>query len=129
MKIALRDDDTCYFTAPEELEGVYHDVWDRVPVCLATVPRAVGYERAGIPREHWQSGEAFPLSQNRELVPFLEDAIARRRVTIALHGYTHQDYADGFEFQAAPDLERRVQDVWGALTGEASAPRSAAALP
>ena len=40
MKLAIRDDDTCYFTEPSELERVYHDVWDRVPVCLATVPFA-----------------------------------------------------------------------------------------
>ena len=124
MKVALRDDDTCYFTAPETLERVYHDVWDRVPVCLATVPRAIGYERVGIPREHWHSGEAFPLEQNRELVPFLKDAIARRRATIALHGYTHQDYADGFEFQAAPDPERRVQDGLRELRDTLGAPIS-----
>jgi predicted deacetylase len=124
VKIALRDDDTCYFTAPESLERVYHDVWDRVPVCLATVPRAIGYERAGIPREHWRSGEAFPLVQNRELVPFLEDAIARRRVTIALHGYTHQDYAGGFEFQAAPDPERRLRHGLSELRETLGAPIS-----
>ena len=124
MRVALRDDDTCYFTAPETLERVYHDVWDRVPVCLATVPRAIGYERVGIPREHWRSGEAFPLEQNRELVPFLTEAIARRRVTIALHGYTHQDYADGFEFQAAPDPERRVQDGLRELRDTLGAPIS-----
>lgn len=110
MKVALRDDDTCYFTAPEALERVYHDVWDRVPVCLAVVPRAIGYERSGIPRQHWQSGEAFPLADNRELVPFLKQAIGQHRATVALHGYTHQDFADGFEFQAAPDLRSRVQN-------------------
>jgi hypothetical protein len=65
MKVAIRDDDTCYFTAPGTLERVYHDVWDRVPVCLATVPCAIGYERAGIPPEHWRSGQAFPLAANR----------------------------------------------------------------
>jgi len=89
---------------------VYHDVWDRLPVCLATVPFAIGYERAGIAREHWHSGQAFPLEENRELVAFLRDQIGRRRATIALHGYTHQDYPDGFEFQAAPDPERRVRE-------------------
>jgi predicted deacetylase len=110
MRVALRDDDTCYFTPPEALERVYHDVWDRVPVCLATVPFAIGYERAGIPREHWQSGDAFALDRNGALVSALEALMASRRATIALHGYTHQDYPDGFEFQAAPDLERRVHD-------------------
>jgi predicted deacetylase len=124
VKVAIRDDDTCYFTAPETLERVYHDVWDRVPICLATVPRAIGYERAGIPREHWHSGEAFPLERNRELVPFLKDAITNRRATIALHGYTHQDYADGFEFQAAPDPERRVRDGLRELRETLAAPIS-----
>ena len=65
MKVALRDDDTCYFTSPETLERVYHDVWDRLPVCLATVPFAIGYERKGIPEEHWHSGESFPLGRQR----------------------------------------------------------------
>ena len=39
----------------------------------------------------------------------LKDAVARGRASIALHGYTHQDYPRGFEFQAAPDPERRVR--------------------
>ena len=109
MKVAIRDDDTCYFTAPETLEWVYREVWDRVPVCLATVPFAIGYERKGIPQEHWRSGTSFPLEQNSSLVAYLRDAIGRRRATIALHGYTHQDYPNGYEFQAAPDPERRVK--------------------
>ena len=108
MKVALRDDDACYFTAPETLERVYRDVWDRIPVCLATVPFATGYERKGIPSAHWHSGECFPLERNAEITAFLREAIDRGRATIALHGYTHQDYANGYEFQAAPDPERRV---------------------
>ena len=31
-------------------------------------------------------------------------------MTVALHGYTHQDFPRGFEFQAAPDPERRVRE-------------------
>lgn len=110
MKVALRDDDTCYFTAPETLERVYHDVWDRLPVCLATVPFAIGYERKGIPQQHWRDGVAFPIEQNTALVPFLREQIGKGRVSIALHGYTHQDYPNGYEFQAAPDPERRVTE-------------------
>ncbi len=110
MKFAIRDDDTCFFTDPSELEHVYHDVWDQVPVCLATVPFAIGYERVGIPREHWRDNQAFPLERNSALTGFLKSLVASKRATIALHGYTHQDYPDGFEFQAAPDPERRVAD-------------------
>jgi hypothetical protein len=108
MKVALRDDDACYFTRPDVLERVYHDVWDRIPVCLATVPFAIGYERQGIPQEHWHSGVAFPIEQNPELVGLLKERLSQRRVSIALHGFTHEDFANGFEFQACPDLDLRA---------------------
>jgi hypothetical protein len=110
MKVALRDDDTCYFTTPAALEKVYGDIWERVPVCLATVPFAIGYPRPGIPEKHWHDGTPFPLDRNHDLVETLKQLIARGRVTIALHGYTHQDFPGGFEFQAAPDLPRRVAE-------------------
>ena len=109
MKVALRDDDTSYFTSPERLHAVYARVWDRIPVCLATVPFAIGYRRPGIPEAHWTSGQSFALDGNEPLVRELQTLVASRRVTIALHGYTHQDYPDGYEFQAAPDPERRVE--------------------
>jgi len=110
MKVAIRDDDTCCFTSPDELTRVYGDVWDRAPVCLATVPFAIGYPRAGIPREHWHSGEAFALERNPVLVAALKEHSAAGRITIALHGYSHQDFPQGYEFQAAPDPERRVHE-------------------
>ena len=122
MKVAIRDDDTSYFTTPESLDRVYRDIWDRVPVCLAVVPFAIGYEQPGIPRAHWHSGESFALDRNPELVAFLRELIAARRVTIALHGYTHQDYPDGFEFQAAPDPERRVHEGLRELRETLAAP-------
>lgn len=109
MLVALRDDDTSYFTTPGALEQVYGDVWDRVPVCLAVVPFAIGYEQPGIPREHWHSGESFALHRNHGLVVFLRELVRSGRATIALHGYTHQDYPDGYEFQAGPDLSDRVR--------------------
>ena len=109
MKVALRDDDTSLFTSPGSLERVYARIWDRVPVCLAVVPFAIGYEQPGIPREHWHSGESFPLERNGELVKFLKELIAAGRVTIALHGCTHEDFADGYEFEAAPDPDERIR--------------------
>ena len=110
MKVALRDDDTSYFTSPAQLHDVYKDVWDRIPVCLATVPFAIGYPQAGIPQAHWASGQSFPLAENATLADELKRLEAAGRVTVALHGYTHQDYPTGYEFQAAPDPERRVRD-------------------
>jgi predicted deacetylase len=117
MKIAVRDDDTCYFTSPDDLERVYGDVWQRVPICLATVPFAIGYQRSGIPSAQWHSGEAFALERNPPLVAAMKELAAAGRITIALHGYTHQDYPQGYEFQAAPDPEARVREGLEYLSG------------
>jgi predicted deacetylase len=110
VKVAIRDDDTCFFTSPSELERVYGQLWDRVPVCLATIPFAKGYRSPAVPQAYWTSGEAFALERNGETSAFLRHLAASGRVTIALHGYTHEDFPDGWEFQAAPDPARRVRD-------------------
>jgi predicted deacetylase len=109
MKVALRDDDTSFFTDPARLDAVYHDVWDRVPVCLAVVPKAAGFRDKAIPQQYWDTGRTYPLAENPALVARLRELIASGRVTIAQHGYTHEDFADGHEFQAAPDIERRLR--------------------
>lgn len=110
MKVAVRDDDTSYFTAPAALERVYGPIWTSVPVCLATIPFAKGYRSPAVPRDFWDSGEAFALDRNAEIVGALRDHVAAGRVTVALHGYTHEDFPEGWEFQAAPDPERRVRE-------------------
>ena len=43
-------------------------LWDRVPVCLATIPFAMGYRSAAVPREYWSSGRTFALERNPDLV-------------------------------------------------------------
>jgi predicted deacetylase len=108
MKVALRDDDTSYFTEPGRLESVYHDVWDRIPVGLAVIPQAAGFADKAIPEKYWDAGRAFPLEENPALVESLRTLVKDGRITISQHGYTHEDYPDGHEFQAAPDLESRL---------------------
>ena len=108
MKVALRDDDTSYFTEPGRLEEVYFDVWDRIPVGLAVIPNAAGFVDKAIPEKYWDAGRAFPLEENPALVDALRKLVKDGRVSISQHGYTHEDYPDGHEFQAAPDLEGRL---------------------
>lgn len=108
MKVALRDDDTSFFTEAERLEAVYHDVWDRIPIGLAVIPQAAGFVDKAIPEKYWDAGRAFPLEENAPLVAALSALITDGRVTVSQHGYTHEDYPDGHEFQAAPDLESRL---------------------
>jgi hypothetical protein len=109
MMVALRDDDTSFFTDPDRLESVYHDVWERVPVCVAVIPRAAGFRDKAIPEQYWQAGRAFPLEENPGLVDRLRALVTAGRITIAQHGYTHEDFADGSEFQAAPDIDQRLE--------------------
>jgi len=108
LKVALRDDDTSYFTSPDRLERVYHDIWDRLPVALAVVPHAAGFADKAIPEKYWSSGRTHPLEENPELVASLREHASAGRVTIVQHGLTHEDFPGGYEFQAAPDLERRL---------------------
>jgi hypothetical protein len=110
VKVALRDDDTSFFTDPDRLEAVYHDIWDRLPVALAVVPHAAGFADKAIPQQYWQAGRTFPLEENPELVERLRTHVAAGRVTIVQHGFTHEDFPDGYEFQVAPDLERRLAE-------------------
>jgi predicted deacetylase len=110
MKVAIRDDDTCYFTSPRDLERVYDGIWDRVPVCLATIPFAKGYRSPAVPQQYWTAGETYALERNVEAAAFLRQLVSANRATIALHGYTHEDFPGGWEFQAAPDPERRVRE-------------------
>jgi predicted deacetylase len=117
MKVALRDDDTSYFTEPGRLEAVYHDVWTRIPVGLAVVPQAAGFVDKAIPEKYWDAGRAFPLEENAALVRELRDHIKSGRVTIAQHGFTHEDFPDGHEFQAAPDIESRLAHGQAYLEG------------
>ena len=117
MKFAIRDDDTSFFTQPEQLERVYDGIWDRLPIGVAVVPHAAGFVDKAIPEKYWDAGRAFPLEENPAIVKGLREWLVAGRVTVAQHGFTHEDFPDGHEFQAAPDLERRLGRGEGNLDG------------
>ena len=109
MKFAIRDDDTSFFTRPEELEQVYGRYWDRVPISLAVVPVHASTPSKAIPREHWEGEREFPLGENGALVEYLRVQMQVGRVAPMLHGYSHKNYPGGYEFQAGPDLGVRLR--------------------
>jgi hypothetical protein len=109
LKFALRDDDTNYFTRPEQLERAYGAYWDRLPISLAIVPVHAATRSKAIPEHHWEGDQEFPLAENGELVAFLTDLVSSGRAAPMLHGYSHKNYPDGFEFQVAPDLPGRLR--------------------
>lgn len=89
MKFLIRDDDTCGFTRPEELVRCYEGIWDRIPVALSVTPFRVPGKQATTPDSPWPGDEPLPLDYNPELVTFLKESLAARRVEITLHGFEH----------------------------------------
>jgi peptidoglycan/xylan/chitin deacetylase (PgdA/CDA1 family) len=109
MKFALRDDDTNFFTRPEELERAYGTIWDRVPVSLATVPFHASTPSKAIPKHYWNGDQEFPLADNAPLVEYLQELLRTARASLMLHGYNHKNYPGGFEFEVGSDLIGRLR--------------------
>jgi hypothetical protein len=109
MEFCIRDDDTSYFTTPDDLEEVYGSITDHGPVSLAVVP----FHRAGtsgcVPDRFRMRGTVHPLHENRALVNFLRRGVSNGRFEIMLHGYYH-DEPRGMpcEFITRADLDQRV---------------------
>ncbi len=90
MRFAIRDDDTSYFTRPDELERLWAPFMSRVPISLAVVPQSVEPFHRGNRERFYQGNEARSLSGNRELIAWLRDNLAARRIGVMCHGYTHE---------------------------------------
>lgn len=89
VRIAIRDDDTSYFTRPEELEEVYAGVERSMPVSLAVTPFAVEAFHLGDPVRFYQGVEPRPLGENGEMTAYLREGLAAGRLSVMCHGYTH----------------------------------------
>ena len=108
MYFCIRDDDTSFFTAPEDLERIYGEVTKWGPVSLAVVP----FHRAGtsksVPEKFRGLWTVHPLHENSELVTYLRTGIGERRFEIMLHGYYHDEPTGQIEFAAGDHLAERV---------------------
>lgn len=104
MKLIIRDDDLNYYTNPEELEYLYSDIWDKIPICFATIPK-VGNVHMAIPSEKLNINKNRPIGENKELVNYLKKKISEGKIIIWQHGYTHRNYKSKFE------LERKEEKI------------------
>jgi hypothetical protein len=108
MEFCIRDDDTSFFTSPDELETAYGEVTQRGPVSLAVVP----FHRAGtskaVPVKFRGRWTVHPLHENERLVKYLRQAVAKKRFEIMLHGYYHDEPDGRAEFAHGEHLAERV---------------------
>lgn len=102
MRFAIRDDDTNFFTSPEEIEFCYRETWDVCPPSLSVIPFVQGnwrkwqdefYETGKI--TDWVSwekdDEVHPIHENRRLVEFLKDKVAEGKIALTIHGVNHRN--------------------------------------
>ncbi len=109
MKFAIRDDDTNYFTKPEELISNYSHVWDTCPISLSVVPFHTCTKTGAIPKAYWTGNDVYPIRDNQALVKFLLEMMENGRISIMLHGYSHKDNPDGYEFDTGDNLYEKVK--------------------
>ena len=115
MIIAIRDDDTCFFTKPEQLSSVYNDYWHICPITLSVVPfihsSVVTLPPVIlIPKEYKREAKRYPVGENKELIDFLHNLIAKRYIGISLHGYCHKKINGKPEFGASGNLKEKVNE-------------------
>jgi hypothetical protein len=110
MFFCIRDDDTSFFTSPDELEHAYGKITKHGPVSLAIIPFCRAGTSKGIPEKYKRRWSIHPLHDNKELVEYLRSSIATGRYEAMLHGYHHDEEDRHFEFIGANDLARRVSE-------------------
>lgn len=108
MHFCVRDDDTSFFTSPDELESAYGG--SSGPVSLAIIPFCRAGNSKGVPERFRGRWSTHAIHQNMALVDYLRDNIAAGRFEAMLHGYYHDVRNGPEEFAGRQDLRQRVMD-------------------
>lgn len=86
----IRDDDVSYFTQPWMLDELYGEAWRLgFKISLAVTPKVKAVDRPYVPQSFRGTNKLFPISENKELVSYLSEKIAKGQIDIAQHGFTH----------------------------------------
>ena len=110
MYFCIRDDDTSFFTSPEELDHAYGEITQWGPVSLAVIPFCRAGFSKGVPEKFRGQWSTHPLHGNRALVEYLRNGISKRRFEIMLHGYHHDEPSGRGEFSRGDDLIKKVNE-------------------
>ncbi len=106
----IRDDDTSFFTSPDDLERAYGDILKWGPVSLAVVP----FHRAGtsrsVPEKFRGRWTIHPLHKNHDLVEYLRPKVEQGQFEIMLHGYHHDELHGKPEFSNGGNLTAKISD-------------------
>lgn len=109
MKFLIRDDDTCAFTRPEDLERCYAGIWDRIPVGLSVTPFRVPGNYHTVPPSFRTIERPLPLAENPDIVAFLQEHQKLGKVEVLLHGYEHTLPQGRPEYVGGTDLKEKTR--------------------
>jgi len=110
LHFCIRDDDTNFFTTPDELEHAYGEITKFGPVSLAIIPFCRAGSNKAVPEKWRGRWSVHPLHENQALVSWLRAGIAKGRFEAMLHGYHHDDEQQEWEFAGGKDLFQKVSD-------------------
>jgi predicted deacetylase len=110
MYFCIRDDDTNFFTTPEELEHAYGKISRWGPISLAIIPFCRPGTNKAVPEKFRDRLSIHPLHKNRSLVEYLREGISQGRYEAMLHGFHHDEEHGKPEFSEGSDLASRVTD-------------------
>jgi hypothetical protein len=108
VRFCIRDDDTCFFTTPDDLERAYGEIMKTGPISLAIIPFCRAGSNRAVPEKLRGRWSVHPLHENRALVSWLRARISAGRFEPMLHGYHHDDREAKTEFVNGTDLARKV---------------------
>ena len=89
---SIRDDDISYFSEPERLEKIYHQLWkNEFKVSFAVIPAQKGTNNLNVPPPYRNTDKYYVINTNKNVIDFLKLKIYEGKVDILQHGYSHTD--------------------------------------
>ncbi len=133
MRFAIRDDDTNFFTTPEELENCYGDIWDEYTPTLCLISKVKGNwlhwvhqiykDKQDTDWDAWRKDDTpHPIEDNKELVTFLRNKLKEGKLDIGFHAKSHRNedtelpeersnnYVRGAEFYTTQDHTNMIRE-------------------
>jgi hypothetical protein len=89
---SIRDDDISYFSNPEKLEKIYHQIWkNEFKVSFAVIPAHKGTNNLNVPPEFRNTDKYYVINKNKNIVDYLKSKIYDGKIDILQHGYGHTE--------------------------------------
>jgi hypothetical protein len=104
MYFAIRDDDTSYFTKPEDLRNAYDFLDEDEPISLSIVPYTVtNHKQEVFPYGKIDKNGYYAISDNHQLCDYLRNGYSNKKIDILMHGITHEYKKPGNEWISEMD--------------------------